>query len=272
MNILLHRPGPPLGDFISCIWLSEERRESPSRERVLPTGVLSLVFNLGEDRFDVYGPDERDPLAPLPGALVSGARSVPFAMALPAHGRALGVRFKPGRAVPFLGVSAGDLEGKLVPLDALWGGFAARLREQLQEATEAHARIRLIEAFLLTRAKDARPAHPRLTLALEAFEDLQLRSVTEVNARTGLSPKRLLALFREEVGMGPKAFWRLRRFRTALRSLKPGAPIRGAELALELGYCDQAHFNRDFRHFTGVSLGEFLARGLARPNHLPLAG
>ncbi|WP_158501953.1 DUF6597 domain-containing transcriptional factor [Vitiosangium sp. GDMCC 1.1324] len=46
MKALIYRPGPPLEESISCFWLSEDCRASTSKERVLPTGTLSLVINL----------------------------------------------------------------------------------------------------------------------------------------------------------------------------------------------------------------------------------
>ncbi|WP_224365603.1 helix-turn-helix domain-containing protein [Hyalangium versicolor] len=272
MNALLYRPGPPLEESVSCFWLSEEGRASVSKERVLPSGALSLVISLREDRFFIYGPDERTRLASLPGAIVSGAHPTPFAMDVPARGLAIGVCFRPGGAVPFLGVPAHEFEGKQVGLDALWGRAAALLREQLIEASSPHEQFHMLEVFLLARRRYARPTHPGVAMALRAFGDPSLRSVAEVNGLTGLSPKRLIALFRAEVGLGPKTFWRVRRFREALRRLEPGGPIRGAELALDCGYCDQAHFNRDFRHFAGLSPREYLVQGLARPNHIRLAG
>jgi AraC-like DNA-binding protein len=64
------------------------------------------------------------------------------------------------------------------------------------------------------------------------------------------------------------AFWRLRRFHRALAAVQRGG-VRNAELALELGYYDQAHLNREFRAFTGMSPSA--SRGAkAGPNHLAL--
>jgi len=110
-----------------------------------------------------------------------------------------------------------------------------------------------------------------LRAALRAFEDPNLTSVANVNELTGLSAKRLIALFREEVGLTPKAYWRVRRFQGALRRIDRGKR-NGAQLAAELGYFDQAHFDREFRAFCGLSPSQYLAREVERPNHVPLRG
>jgi hypothetical protein len=66
----------------------------------------------------------------------------------------------------------------------------------------------------------------------------------------------------------PKLYCRLTRFQHALRRLERGES-KLARLALDCGYHDQAHFNHDFRTFSGASPSVFLARWAGRPNHLP---
>ena len=95
--------------------------------------------------------------------------------------------------------------------------------------------------------------------------------MAEVNRRTGLSPKRLLALFHDEVGLTPKAFWRVRRFRAALAELENGTD-RGASLAARHGYFDQAHFLREFRGFAGSNPSEYMAARIAGTDHVALHG
>ena len=51
--------------------------------------------------------------------------------------------------------------------------------------------------------------------------------------------------------MPPKAVGRILRFERAVARLRAGDDL-GA-LALDCGYYDQAHFNRDFREFAGVT-------------------
>jgi AraC-like DNA-binding protein len=145
-----------------------------------------------------------------------------------------------------------------ISLEAVWGAAASSLRERLAEAATPEARIRILEQCLLGRLRGSSDRAPALRMALEAFEDPHLESVAEVNRRTGLSPKKLLALFGEEIGLTPKAYWRVRRFRAALKALGQGRS--GAAVACEYGYADQSHFLREFKAIAGSSPGEYLAR------------
>jgi len=78
----------------------------------------------------------------------------------------------------------------------------------------------------------------------------------------GWSHRRLIARFREGIGLAPKTLGRVLRFERVSRLLQAVQEPRLAEVALDCGYYDQAHLNRDFREFTGTTPGEYLARRL----------
>ena len=62
-----------------------------------------------------------------------------------------------------------------------------------------------------------------------------------------------LDLFTAEVGLTPKVFSRLRRFRRALDRVADRPAVDWTVIALECGYYDQAHFIHDFRSFAGMT-------------------
>ena len=78
----------------------------------------------------------------------------------------------------------------------------------------------------------------------------------------GWSHRRLIARFRESIGLPPKALARVLRFERVAQLLQVADEPRLARVALECGYYDQAHLNRDFRQFAGITPTEYLARRL----------
>jgi AraC-like DNA-binding protein len=96
------------------------------------------------------------------------------------------------------------------------------------------------------------------------------RTISEVIERSGLSRKRFIRLFRDEVGQTPKLFSRIRRFQELLRIVESGRRVDWAELALMCGYFDQAHFIHDFRAFSGLNPGSYLTSRGEHPNHVVL--
>ncbi len=270
MSLGFFRPGPPLDAFVERFWSADPYVAPAPRERVLPAGTLDLVVNLEVDRVRFFEDEGRASPTDLPGMALFGAQTRPLVVAASPKSSAVGVHFKPGGARAFVDVPVGELEDGAVPADVFWGAAARWLRERLLDASTHAARFRVLEAFLRARVRPRRTG-PALREALLAFDEPGLPSVAEVNRRTGLSPKRLIALFREEVGLSPKAFWRVRRFRAALRDLDRGAR-NGAALAVDAGYFDQAHFDREFRRLAGLSPREYLSARVERPNHVPMHG
>ena len=92
-------------------------------------------------------------------------------------------------------------------------------------------------------------------------------SIAGLRSRTGLSKTRFSSVFRDQVGVTPKVYARLLRFRHAIDLLtRRGGPL--GDVALDAGYYDQPHFNAEFREMSGLSPTEYLsgARYFESPN------
>ncbi|GLZ87920.1 transcriptional regulator [Metapseudomonas resinovorans] len=68
-------------------------------------------------------------------------------------------------------------------------------------------------------------------------------------------PRHLIDAFRRAYGVPPHTYLLQRRIREAKRLLLAGQPP--LEVALFLGFYDQAHFSGTFKRFTGVTPGQF---------------
>jgi AraC-like DNA-binding protein len=225
------------------------------KERVLPNGKFQLVIDLSE-------------LASPP--LVVGIRSEFSVVETAGLQCMIGVVFRAGGARSLLDVCADEFYNTEVPLDLIWGGAAGRLRDCLQSARTPAERFRSLEAALIERAK--RPQlHPAVQFALGEFQRApHIRSVLDVAREAGLSRRRFAQLFREQVGLTPKLYCRVHRFQDVVRRLTAGAPVDWADVALAGGYCDQAHLAHEFRAFSGISPGAWLARDRPFQNHVAI--
>ncbi|RYC17787.1 AraC family transcriptional regulator [Ciceribacter ferrooxidans] len=77
----------------------------------------------------------------------------------------------------------------------------------------------------------------------------------ELATTAGLSRAHLIRAFRKEFHITPHAFLTDIRVRQARTLLRLGRPI--ADVALDCGFADQAHFSRHFKARTGVTPGQF---------------
>jgi AraC-like DNA-binding protein len=183
----------------------------------------------------------------------------------------LTIHFRPAGALPFTGIPLGELENSCIGLADLWGHRGTALHERLIATRTAAQRVALVESFLLSHMQSHHLEPNRNVLAvLGAIEDDPSLRVSYARELAGLSPKRLTAAFRAEVGLAPKAYQRVRRLQAALRHLDTGR-LRGAAIAADLGYFDQAHFVREFRSFTAMTPSEYARRRSWLPSHVELA-
>lgn len=271
MEPQLFRPRPPLSESIAYFGYWDRRTGGPHRSRALPRGAATIVIDIGDrPEVDFFGADARTRVR-VPPAFLIGAGTASYVTHIDTAQTVITVHFRPGGALPFLGVAQGELTDACVGLGELWGRAAVTLRERLTEASSAAGRVILLEEFLLKRLRDKRFApHPDVTTVLEGAERNPSMRVADAVTLTGSSAKRLIGMFRMQVGLTPKAYLRVRRLQAALRRLDEGT-VRGAALAAELGYFDQAHFVREFRAFTETTPTQYLRRRSWLAGHVDLA-
>lgn len=260
-------PRGRLAEFVELFWHQDGESGSHPRERVLPTGSAGLVIALGEAPLRVRDGccGESELLA---GATISGARDSWFVIDVASHAASMGMVFRPGGAVPLLGMSAHEFAGRHVPLEAALGSTAGGFRERLREAGTADARFALAERWLTPRAERARRT-PAIALGIDRIGRTGGSCrVAELADSAGWSERHFSSVFTREVGLGPKRFARVRRFQSALSMVERGGPARWADIALASGYFDQAHLVREFRLMSGCTPGEYLRRRTAHANHL----
>jgi AraC-like DNA-binding protein len=133
------------------------------------------------------------------------------------------------------------------------------------DALEAETRL----AFLAERIQaslggavasetDARPADAaemlRAYLDANCFEAVTLGSAARL---VGIGETQLAKAFSATFGIAPHAYLTGRRLDAARRRILDGQPL--ADVAAEVGFCDQAHFTRRFQRFLGTPPGRFRA-------------
>jgi AraC-like DNA-binding protein len=247
----VHRPRPPLAEFVDYVWIYEGYAPPHPRERLLPTATTELVFSVDANGRASSG--------------VSGARSEPLVLDTSTPFSVIAVHFKPGGGFPFFGVPSSDLRNQGVTLDLVWGRLATNVRDRLWEETAADNRFKVLEEALLTRARARFDHHPAVRYALESFERSNgRRPVGDVIQRIGLSARRFGDVFLSEVGLSPKTFCRIRRFNEVLKRIEHDTSVDWSAVALSCGYFDQAHFNHDFRACAGVTPSAYLRDRMSR--------
>lgn len=269
--MLFHaRPAaPPLHDSIEMLWYAEVAPQPHDREALMPIGTVELIFNLLEDSVRVYDRRDITRCVTLPGAIVVGVASEFMVIDTAEQASVLGVHFRPGGAFPFLGLPASEVRDLHVALEDLWGNEARLVRERLLAAETIDAKFDVIEDALLARFRRAQERHAAVAFALACMS--RGTKVAQITDRVGLSSRRFIDVFSNEVGLTPKLYSRVERFQRVLRRVHGCDDVDWSDVALACGYYDQPHLIRDFRAFSGFKPSEYLARRTAHLNHVPLS-
>ncbi len=131
------------------------------------------------------------------------------------------------------------------------------------DALEAESRLAFVFERLRRHLRD-RPSHAPAT-GSELAE--QLRALLDDNVtgsltlaaagrRLGAHPAHLVRSFTRTYGIAPHAYVLSRRVELARRRLLDGEPL--AEVAVGVGFYDQAHFTRHFKRYAGITPGRFV--------------
>ena len=119
----------------------------------------------------------------------------------------LAIYLRPGAASAFLEMPLDEITDGVAPLEGLWKKPAIPPEQLTLDAVES------LLLRQLARAKSAEPAKHIASLSSHVARAGGALSVAEMSRLTGLSRQHLRRLFLRYVGVSPKLFSRLARFR-----------------------------------------------------------
>jgi AraC-like DNA-binding protein len=243
-------PAAPLAGRVTSYYGFEEATPEPVRQREGPGADVVVILTFEEHW------------------LIDGARHTSFVAGLHDRqvttehpGRSLGmqVNLDPLAARALVGSPLHELANRTVPLEEILD--APFLVERLAGARDWDARFALLDDTLVPHVAHAQPSR-EIAWAWRRLRATHGRvAIGELAAELGWSRKRIVARFRDEIGLPPKAVARLLRFERA-RELAGTMPW--GELAFECGFSDQSHLIAEFRRVTGRTPETFLQDTVAQ--------
>jgi AraC-like DNA-binding protein len=247
--VIRRAPAAPLAGRVTSYYGFGTETPEPVRQREGP-GTDVVVILTFEEHWLIDG--ERHT------SFVAGLHERQVTTEHPGRSLGMQVNLDPLAARALVGTPLHELAGRTVPLAEI---LDPSLVERLAEASGWDARFGLLDAALAPRLADMRPS------CEVAWAWQQLRAthgrvpIGVLAAELGWSRKRIVARFRDEIGLPPKAVARLLRFEHA-RELAGTMPW--GELAFECGFADQSHLIAEFRRVTGRTPETFLQDTVAQ--------
>ena len=248
-------PRPALaGAVVGLTWYAE-RAPAPVTFRELPCTYVPVIIDL--DAGWTVG-DGRRPERPPErlGSFVAGLTDGPVIVSHAGTARCLQVDLAPLAARRLLGVPMGELANRSVDLGAVVGPTAAELAERIDAASDPERAFAIVEDAIQARLAAAPRADPGVAWSLGRLGASGGRApVGGLAEELGWSHRRLIARFRDAVGMPPKRVARILRLERLLAQvdLDGPEPPHWARAAAECGFADQAHLAREVRELTGLT-------------------
>jgi AraC-like DNA-binding protein len=265
-ELWLRTPLPEHASLVAGLWAGDADSDY-ARHRLLPSGEMWLMFNLGPPQL-VVEPNGASQV--YRAGMIAGLQYSPLTFeSVLRHPRVVTVRLLPlGALAVFGGLPLVDLANQVHDLEAVLGGKAGveSLRQRLIETLDLGIALDLLEDWITARLRAGPSPHPTTRIALNCL--WQQRGSIRVEALAhdlGVSSRYLNGLFQRQVGLSAKSLGRILRFEQALDLLDAAGPGNLVQLAQACGYYDQAHLNRDFRDLAGLTPTEYLARVFRAP-------
>lgn len=243
-----------LSEFVDGVWCFDGSM-ALLRERHFPLGTLDLIVHLGP----VYGHVDHHRVEPFPSSCFSGLLLRPDVIeAPPGRSEVLGIRLRPAGAYALLRRPLHELTGYTVDLRELLPEGTAELEDRCHAEDSPERRVRAAVGWL--RERIGAGPDPEVRWALRRIDESEGSvSIGRLWQNTDWHRTTFTNRFREQVGVAPKHFARIRRFRKAVDLVREGgAPL--IDVALTCGYYDQSHFNHEFRGLSGFTPGDYRAQ------------
>jgi AraC-like DNA-binding protein len=259
----------PLRPYVRS-WVGyTERATSICRRRELPGLSVVVIFEFGPPlRVSDGGSDVC--LVRGPGGFVAGLDEGPSITEHDGMQAGVQVDLSPLGARACFRLPLRELSKQVVALPDVLPS-ARGLSERLADVGTWAGRFAMVERLLCERITAAPAASRQVAWALDRITMSGGRvRVDELTRELGHSRKHLGALFHEHVGLTPKRYAQLVRFNRLVARAGCELEPNWSQLAVELGYADQAHLAREVRRFAGVpptSLCQLLAEPAVDEGH-----
>lgn len=94
-------------------------------------------------------------------------------------------------------------------------------------------------------------------------------SLDKIQSELNLSERSLERIFKADIGISPKLFFRINRFQTSLSYIRQQSFKSLAEVAYNHLYADQSHYIREFKEFAGTTPKQFLLHANEQVENFP---
>jgi AraC-like DNA-binding protein len=253
------KPDARLAPWIHCYWYvepdpftSSEKKEAVDRHQLLiPDGYSEIVFCL-EGGFTRWRVDAPEKTAEMRASYIIGGRSHSVLTHTPGGLRLAGVKMDPRALRALVNMPLSEFRDVPVACADVACPALMNLEDEVASMGSVDRLAGVFDRFFLRKLSDEVADEPSISRLLERLLTTQGTLSIMTWARDhAVDPRTLERRFVARVGMTPKQYARIVRFKQSYRAL--GAQRPGDRRTYLEPYYDESHFSREFTHFLGTS-------------------
>lgn len=234
------QPIPELSNFIYCYWQLKTNTALSENfiYRVVTDGCMDIFWEAQNPQLN----------------FITGFSNQYAEFPLMNQFNYFGIRFLPTAFPILFKTNASELTNRFEELDAVIPKLAKQLGDQCEGILDLPTiKSKLDDLFLQQINIPSIDFDNRMYSAIEII--LKSKGVLSVESDldVGISPRQLRRLFKFYIGDTPKVFCKVVRFQHLLKGKPSSKSLRENKLYYDLGYYDQTHFIKEFKHLYGTT-------------------
>lgn len=258
LHIEVHKPAPPLNTYIKNIIFYDGHNLGSSFEKVMPDGAVKLFIELDSKERHITLGDDTTSVHTTQNVWVTGIQKQHLSYQLASHQTMLSVEFAPGGFHALSDIPQTEMRNEIVNAYLIFGPSIIQLREEILEEKDTDNIFEKVHTYFKKRVPDRSTGYKVIAHVCNHID----QPLSSLVRKSGYSHKHLIDLFKKHIGITPKYFQRLARFKNVLNDIhSTRRKIDWTAIALDNNYFDQAHFIKEFKHFTGLSPNAYLETG-----------
>ena len=252
MKIETISPTAKLSNIVKCYW-TLEKGKGTHRERLYPCGESQIIFHYGNPFKEIYG----DNIITQPQSIVCCQMTSYKDVIADENSGLFGIVFQPYAIGSFLHIAPYELLQHSFDLSDINQSFKS-IENKIRSAANVNERIKIFEDFLIKQINMPNNYHFSIIKdSVEIFESsVNCPSIIQIAGKYSLCERQFERIFKDYVGLAPKSFAEIMRFKRTFISLQRNHNL--TNITYSSGYYDQSHFIRTFKKFSGYTPGEYL--------------
>jgi len=236
-----------LASYVKRTWSVDSHDQGEVQNfRFYADGYPGLMFQYCDNPLTVNG------VNPLPTLILYGQTISPITLSPVGRHHIITICFYPDVFKRLFGLPANEVTDTCIDMSLLPIAKKTGLVERLLQAPTTQ-RCEIMEDFVFDLVASSKISiDDQIRYAATTISNTHGNTrITDIQKLLGISERTLHRRFEQNIGVVPKVFASICRFRSAFHAFETGKFDKLSDLAFEFGYADQSHFIRSFKSFTG---------------------